>query len=181
MSFKYLKRVGVVTGLVLLTACSDDGGYTDLDRFMEETRSKPRGYVEPLPEFNAYEAFNYASSDKRSPFEVPVDVQLTMMDLQPQSSVEPDFDRPREVLENFNLSDLDMVGTLSDASGARFALVSDSDGGIHRVKAGNYIGTNYGRIIGVNESQIELIEIVPNGRGGWSERPRSLSLDQSEG
>ncbi|MDV2080201.1 pilus assembly protein PilP [Marinobacter xestospongiae] len=181
MLFKFSGRASVIAVLLpALVACSDNSGFGDLDRFMAETRSKPRGYVEPLPEFKAYEAFTYTSADRRSPFEVPVDVQLTMMEQQPQSNVEPDLNRPREVLENFNLNELDMVGTLRGDGGDQFALISDGEGGVHRVRAGNYIGSNYGRIIGVSESRIELIEIVPNGRGGWVERPRSLSLDQSQ-
>lgn len=168
---------------VLLGGCSQGSGFSDLDDFMSETRSKPRGYVEPLPEFKAYEAFNYSAADRRSPFEVPIEAQLTMMDdaAPPAEEIKPDLDRPREVLENFALSDLSMVGTLSNVEdGDLFALVSDGEGGVHRVNTGNYIGTNYGRIIGVSESRIELIEIVPNGRGGWVERPRSLSLDQNQ-
>ncbi|MEC7728529.1 MAG: pilus assembly protein PilP, partial [Pseudomonadota bacterium] len=54
-------------------------------------------------------------------------------------------------------------------------------GGIHRVRTGNYMGQNYGRIVGVSETRIELIEIVPNGRGGWVERPRSLTLEEDAG
>lgn len=164
----------------LLTACSQGSGYSDLDQFMAETRSKPRGFVEPLPEFKAYEAFTYSASDRRSPFEVPVEVQLTMVDEQPQSNIEPDLDRPKEVLENFQLTELNMVGTLrrAEQSSGLFALIKDDTGGIHRVRKGNYMGQNYGRVVGVNETRVELIEIVPNGRGGWVERPRSLSLDE---
>lgn len=165
----------------LLTACSQGEGFSDLDQYMAETRSKPRGHVEPLPEFKAYEAFSYSAADRRSPFEVPIEVQLTMVDQVPESNVEPNLDRPKEVLENYGLTELKMVGTLRGTGGDLFGLVADSDGGIHRVRAGNYMGTNYGRIIGVNDSRIELIEIVPNGRGGWVERPRSLSLDEEEG
>ncbi len=148
---------------------------------MADTRAKPRGHVEPLPEFKAYEAFSYSAADRRAPFEPPVDVQLTMVDEQPVSDVEPDLDRPREVLENFDLKSLTMVGTLQGGvEGNLFALVRDDMGGIHRVRTGNYMGgQNYGRIVGVSETRIELIEIVPNGRGGgWVERPRSLSLDE---
>lgn len=164
----------------LLTACSQGGGFSDLDQFMAEARSKPRGHVEPLPEFKAYEAFTYSASDRRSPFEVPIEVQLTMVDEKPQSDIEPDLDRPKEVLENFQLTELHMVGTLrrADGGGDLFALIKDNTGGIHRVHRGNYMGQNYGRVVGVNETRIELVEIVPNGRGGWVERPRSLSLDE---
>lgn len=164
-----------------LTACSQGNGFSDLDKFMADTRAKPRGHVEPLPEFKAYEAFSYSAADRRAPFEPPIDVQLTMVDQKPESDIEPDLDRPREVLENFDLKALSMVGTLSDTSGSLFALIRDNEGGIHRVRTGNYMGQNYGRIIGVNETRVELIEIVPNGRGGWVERPRSLSLDENEG
>lgn len=162
----------------LLTACSQGSGFSDLDKFMADTRAKPRGHVEPLPEFKAYEAFSYSAADRRAPFEPPIDAQLTMVDNEPVSDVEPDLDRPREVLENFDLKDLNMVGTLTDASGGLFALIRDNAGGVHRVRSGNYMGQNYGRIVGIGESRVELIEIVPNGRGGWVERPRFLSLDE---
>lgn len=162
----------------LLTACSQGNGFSDLDKFMADTRAKPRGHVEPLPEFKAYEAFSYSAADRRAPFEPPIDVQLTMVDDEPVSDVEPDLDRPREALENYDLKSLTMVGTLQGVEGNLFALIRDSAGGIHRVRSGNYMGRNYGRIVGVSETRIELIEIVPNGRGGWVERPRSLSLDE---
>ncbi|MDX5297860.1 MAG: pilus assembly protein PilP, partial [Gammaproteobacteria bacterium] len=48
---------------------------------------------------------------------------------------------------------------------------------IHRVRPGNFMGKNFGRIVGINDSLIELIEIVPSGHGGWVERPRTLSID----
>jgi len=178
MSIKHAVKACSGIGLVVvLTACSQGSGFSDLDQFMAETRAKPRGFVEPLPEFKSYEAFTYSAADRRAPFEPPVDVQLTMMDEQPTSDVEPDLDRPKEVLENFGLKDLRMVGTLSGATDNLFALIRDNTGGIHRVRTGNYMGQSYGRIIGVNETRVELIEIVPNGRGGWVERPRSLTLD----
>ena len=162
----------------LLTACSQGNGFSDLDKFMADTRAKPRGHVEPLPEFKAYEAFSYSAADRRAPFEPPIDVQLTMADEEPVSDVEPDLDRPKEVLENFDLKSLGMVGTLQGVDGNLFALIRDNEGGIHRVRTGNYMGQNYDRVVGVSDTRIELVEIVPNGRGGWVERPRSLSLDE---
>lgn len=162
----------------LLAACTSGDGFSDLDKFMADTRAKPRGHVEPLPEFKAYEAFSYSAADRRAPFEPPMDVQLTMVNEQPVSEVEPDLDRPREVLENFSMNELEMVGTLESKDGVMYALVKDGAGVVHRVRKGNYMGQNYGRIAGISETRIELIEIVPNGRGGWVERPRSLSLDE---
>ncbi|MBW0149395.1 pilus assembly protein PilP [Marinobacter arenosus] len=182
MAVKHAGKAWMGVCLVsLLTACSQGSGFSDLDKFMADTRDRPRGHVEPLPEFKAYEAFSYSAADRRAPFEPPIDVQLTMVDDQPVTDVEPNLDRPREVLENFDLKELDMVGTLQGTSGNLFALIKDGAGGIHRVRTGNYMGQNYGRVVGVNETRIELIEIVPNGRGGWVERPRSLTLNEEEG
>jgi type IV pilus assembly protein PilP len=68
-----------------------------------------------------------------------------------------------------------MVGTL--AQGPRtYALVQDGDGGVHRVQRGDYMGTDHGRIQDIAETAIELIEIVPDGTGGWVERARTVSL-----
>lgn len=166
--------------LLALGGCADQSGFGDLDAFMLEARNAPRGFVEPLPEVQAYEAFVYSATNLRAPFQPPVEVQLTMLDEQPESNVEPDRDRPPELLEQFELDVLRMVGTLrrSVAEGALFALIKDNAGGIHRVRKGNHMGGNYGRVVAIDEGRIELVEIVPNGRGGWLERPRSLTLNE---
>ena len=67
-----------------------------------------------------------------------------------------------------------MVGTLSNASGS-FALLRGA-GGIHRLQVGDYLGRNEGRVVTISESQIEVVEIVPDGAGAWLERPRTLAL-----
>jgi type IV pilus assembly protein PilP len=69
-----------------------------------------------------------------------------------------------------------MVGTLSDDTG-RFALITGA-GGVHRVKVGDYLGRNDGKIVSISDSQVDVIEIVPDGEGGWLERPRSISLKE---
>lgn len=69
-----------------------------------------------------------------------------------------------------------MVGTLSNETGM-YALVSGA-GGVHRLKVGDYLGRNYGRVVNIGESAIEVVEIVPDGEGGWIERPRTLTLKE---
>ena len=68
-----------------------------------------------------------------------------------------------------------MVGTLAQNE-IMFALIEDGEGGVHRVQSGDYIGTDHGKIQMVGETSIELIEIVPDGTGGWVERERTVSL-----
>jgi type IV pilus assembly protein PilP len=173
-------RLGIIIlSLLALSACSSNNGFSDLDRFMAAARAKPRGHVDPLPTFKAYKAFTYSASNRRSPFSPPATVeQLTKKkEVAASSNVKPDFDRPKELLESFSISSLKMVGTLKkDGSGTLWALIEDNQGGIHRVKVGQHMGKNFGKIVAINNSQIDLIEIVPNGHGGWLERPRSLTL-----
>jgi type IV pilus assembly protein PilP len=68
-----------------------------------------------------------------------------------------------------------MVGTLN-AKGATFGLVQTSDGLIHRVSIGNHMGQNYGRILAVTDSEIQLVEIISDGIGGYLERPAAVAL-----
>ena len=68
-----------------------------------------------------------------------------------------------------------MVGTL-ELAGVNYGLVQTSDGLIHRVVPGNYMGQNDGRIVTITESEIELVEIISDGIGGYLEREAAVSL-----
>ena len=74
-----------------------------------------------------------------------------------------------------SLDTLRMVGTLTMDKGL-WALIKASDGTIHRVKKGNYMGRNYGQIIRILDDRIELMEIVPDKPGTWREQQASLAL-----
>jgi type IV pilus assembly protein PilP len=96
--------------------------------------------------------------------------------LQAVSTVRPDESRPREFLEQFTFDSLAMVGTLA-RGGTDWALVRDPDGGIHRVRLGNYLGRNHGKIVELTETYIGVVEIVTDGTtDGWVERPRTIEL-----
>ena len=57
-------------------------------------------------------------------------------------------------------------------------LVNDGKGRVHRVTKGNYLGRNFGEITGINGLEIEILETVPDGKGGWINRPRTLAINQ---
>lgn len=161
--------------ILALTGCGAANDFNDLQSYMDEVRARPKGSIEPLPKFQAYEAFTYSAAALRSPFQPPIKIDLLAKQKGSQK-VKPDEARIKQFLEGFNIEVFEMVGTLSK-DGAVFALVSGA-GGVHRVKVGDYLGRNHGRILAVNEAAIEVIEIVPDGEGGWLERPRSLSLKE---
>lgn len=164
-------------GLVLLglTACDGGSDFADLQAYMDEVRAKPQGVIEPLPTFQPYEAFTYSAAAMRSPFQPPIRVDLQQ---RPKGSaqIKPDESRPRQFLEGFNIEVFQMVGLLANDNG-RFALVGGA-GGVYRVRVGDYLGRNHGRIVAIEDGRIEVVEIVPDGEGGWLERPRTLLLKE---
>ncbi|MBE0483157.1 MAG: pilus assembly protein PilP [Bacterioplanes sp.] len=176
MKSSLITGVAITLAVGLLTGCSSSADTRDLKQFVDDTLSKPRGRIEPIPVFKPYEFFSYSAAGLRSPFELPVVVDTSIAVKSDLASVRPNLDRPREHLERFPIGDLSMVGTMQGAEGALWALIRDGSGGVVRIKTGQYIGQNHGRITDISEYRINLIEIVPNGLGGWIERPRTLAL-----
>ena len=175
-----LKTLLLVLSSFLLAGCYGQKGLDDLKVFMVDVKSQPHGRIEPLPEFRAYESFSYGASDLRSPFSKPVIIEILEAEIEESSSVYPNFDRSKEYLERFAISTLAMVGTLSREGGSLWALITDENGDVHRVKEGNYMGQNHGEILVVTELSVQVMEIVPDGDGGWVQRPRAIQIEGIE-
>jgi type IV pilus assembly protein PilP len=154
-----------------LAACGSD--MDDLDSYINSVKARPGGRIEPLPEITPYEVFTYVADAEglRSPF-VPDTPQAAGP---AAGGASPDPDRPAEFLESFPLDTLRMVGTL-DINETVYGLVQTSDGLIHRVVPGNYMGQNDGRITNITESEIVLVEIISDGIGGYIERDAAIGL-----
>lgn len=155
---------------VALGGCGSD--MDELDSYITKIKQRPGGRIEPLPEITPYEVFMYEADDEgiRPPFQ-PDSPQSSGVG----SGTRPDPDRVPEFLESFPLDTLRMVGTL-DMSDTTYGLVQTSDGLIHRVISGNYMGQNDGRITAITESEITLVEIISDGIGGYIERDAAISL-----
>ena len=173
------RKHATIAALVMalgLTACSTD--ISDLRTFVEETKKSQKPKVSPLPQIKPYETFRYAANHLRDPFEpfTPAQPAKTVTVAGKKGTgPKPIEGRPREALEAYPLDVLRMVGIL-EQSNTMWALLKGGDGTIHRVKTGNYVGQNHGRITSISEEKISLTEIIPDGLGGWIERPASLAL-----
>jgi type IV pilus assembly protein PilP len=89
--------------------------------------------------------------------------------------------REKGYLETFSLDLLEMVGTITHADEPGiWALIRDPNGEVHQVGVGEYLGNAYGQIVSISERKLDLVEIIPNGRGGWMKRPRTLSLEAQD-
>jgi type IV pilus assembly protein PilP len=167
----------ILTLLVLvvgLTACgrgvtSSPGDAPNLEKWVAEVKNRPAPPLDPLPVMQQFETFEYAAENLRDPF------SSAFSDESGGSGPRPDPNRPRQTLEQFPLDSMNMVGTIGSGSGV-VGLVMAPDKVTYRVQPGMYMGQNEGRITAVHEDRIDLVELVPDGAGGWLERPASVAL-----
>jgi len=163
-------RLLVLTIYLMIVACSS-ADYSDLDTFIANSGEGLRGQVDPLPEVKQHHSFTYKAFDISNPFVPRRSEQVRSAG----SGIQPDLNRRKEALENFPLESLSMVGSL-EKDGHIFALVKSPEGTLHRVKEGNYLGQDFGKINGIAESEIKVVEIVQDGVDEWMERSNKLML-----
>jgi type IV pilus assembly protein PilP len=162
----------------LSAGCSMGGSdMSDLQKFVADQQSKPRGSIEPLPPLVTYDAYIYNVTALRSPFEPPIEIKELVKSGDPK--IKPDWTREREFLETFGIESLSMLGTLKK-DGVFWALIKDGLGGINRVTVGNYLGKDHGQIVAASATEVNLVEIVSDGLGGWLQRPRTLKLVEKD-
>ncbi|MCF6288235.1 MAG: pilus assembly protein PilP [Proteobacteria bacterium] len=160
---------------LLLMSCTKN--MSDLDRYFEDARNIPPQQIKPLPEINSPEVFVYEAEDERDPFSNDLQL-LRERNVEVAQAVDgagPDLNRRKEILENYPLDGLYMVGIYVQEDNY-WGLIEDPEGIIHRVSKGEYMGQNYGKITAVEEDQISLSEWVSDGLGGWTQKEASLAL-----
>jgi type IV pilus assembly protein PilP len=160
--------LGVVLAALVAAGCS--GGQSDLQKWIDATKKKPGGRIQPLPEVKPYETYVYAAGNLRSPFQPQGPNAANGLAAARASS-----HRNREFLEGFSLDTLKMVGTFKVGNNF-YGLVQSKDGLVHKVQPGNYMGQNDGKVTEITGGRISLVEIIPDGLGGYIERPASLAL-----
>jgi Tfp pilus assembly protein PilP len=78
--------------------------------------------------------------------------------------------RIQEALEQFELSSLKLVSLSPNPEPRlRSAYIQDPKGYWYLVIEGSYMGKDQGRIREISVKGIHLVEIVPDGSGGWKE------------
>ncbi|WP_432723618.1 pilus assembly protein PilP [Jeongeupia wiesaeckerbachi] len=158
-----------------LTGCFGEEN-SDLKAWMKEQSDGLRGKVEPLPEVKPYTPFTYDAFSLVEPFRAS---KMEVAKRSNNSGLAPNMNRPREVLENYDLEKLRMVGTLQQGKVIQ-ALIRAPDGNLYRVKPGSYMGQNFGMVTGISEGEVKLKEIVEDSGGDWVERETALPLDDAE-
>lgn len=167
---------GICLMLLLgMVACGGDD-FSDLNKYVQEIKARPKGSIDPLPESKPVESFVFQPEGLRDPFRpIEKNIDENSLDMAGGGGIRPDTERRKEELEAHSLDSLRMVGTLNDAKGL-WGLVKSKDGTVHSVQVGNHMGQNYGKIVRILEDKIELMEIVPDKPGTWREQQATLAL-----
>ena len=170
-----LLALSVTLLVVTLAGCAQSR--SELETYIAEVKQRPGRPVPPLPKMQEFETFEYAAHDMRDPFaKIATDQSEESDAVAAGNGIRPDRTRRKEELEGYPLDALDMVGTMGSGVDI-FGLVKDPNGVVHRVKTSNFLGQNDGKILGIYEDRIELVELFPNGLGGWEERRSAIALD----
>ncbi len=166
----FAKTAPVLACLLILAGCTR--GQSDLETWVAKAKAEPAPPLQPLPVMQQFESFEYAAGTLRDPFSPPVP------DRNEGSGPRPDPERRKEVLEAFPLDSMNMAGTIGAGKGL-VGLLTAPDKVTYRIRPGNYLGQNDGRVTAVYEDHIEIVELVPDGAGGWLERPAKIALEDN--
>ena len=157
---------------ISLVGC--DSRIDAVNQQMADIRNQQPLPIEPAPVFAPVPLFNYASHQLKSPF-MPSSLAAELK-IMAGKRVYPNLNRQPQPLESYALEALNMKGSMRGKMNETIALIQTPDKQIERIQVGSYLGMNQGRVVKISPTQIDLIEIVPDGRDGYVERPRTLVL-----
>lgn len=173
-----MRNLAIIAAVLFLAACGGDE-HQDLKEELKGLTKDMRGRIEPLPVVKPYEPVPYKALDLPDPFgAAKIELAIAAAAKSKAGANAPDASRPKEPLEAYPLESLKMVGTLAQ-KGVNYALVR-ADASVYRVKAGNYMGQNFGIITGITDSQINLKELVQDASGDWTERKSALQIVEAD-
>ena len=168
----------LVFGALTLSACGTSD--QELQSWMTDQRNQSRPKIERLPEPTKFAPQGYTQDGVVEPFSNQKLAQALKRDSNQSAAntalIAPELARRKEPLEASPLDAVAMVGSLIKA-GKPVALVR-VDNLLYQVRAGNYLGQNFGRITKVSETGLSLREIVQDAAGEWIERIATLQLQE---
>ncbi|HEY5801039.1 MAG TPA: pilus assembly protein PilP [Burkholderiaceae bacterium] len=164
--------------LALLAGCTASG-VEEVKQWMETTKKETPVRVKPLSPPKVFTPFPYAVHTELDPYDVnKLLAELARAQAANANGLAPDTTRRKELLENFPLDTMKMVGVIQK-DGVRTALIQ-MEKAVYQVKAGNYIGQNYGRIVAIGDKAVDIKETVQDAAGDWVERQTRLELQENQ-
>lgn len=178
------RHLASLTFAALLCGCVAKD-MSDLDNYASQVLSRKGGEIEPLPPIKPYERYLYRAAElgMRDPFKSFIEEQRKVeqvdqvFDARQQEYANEVMTHNREELEGHELDTLRMVGVLENVDNL-WGIVRDPRGTVHRIRVGNYVGRNYGKVINIQEDRIDVREITQDAQGRYEERGATLALSE---
>jgi type IV pilus assembly protein PilP len=175
MKFRLAPVAASAAAGLLLAGCSADT--EELKGWMAQQRLEVKPSVQPLVPPRRFDPAPYNGTRTVEPFSTQkLTVAIKQETRQPNSLLSAELNRRKDPLESFPLDSMSMVGSYQ-RQGQPYALLR-VDNLLYQVKAGDYLGQNYGKIVKITETEIALREIVQDAAGEWIERPGTLQLQE---
>jgi len=177
----YFSNSFILAVVVILGGCVGGGNKDDLIQWTDQLRSTTKPHITPINEPTQFFPQDYTASSHIVPFD-PLKLTQALRRESTQNVgsadlIAPELDRRKEPLEAYPLDAMTMVGSLNK-EGMPTALLT-VDGLLYQVRLGNYLGQNYGKIVGITETNLQLREIVQDSMGDWEERMTTLELQET--
>jgi type IV pilus assembly protein PilP len=170
-----MRRLPVFLCVLVLAGCSGD--LDEVRQWMEQERKDAKPTVTPLLPPKKFLPQPYEAGTGVDPFSTQkLSVAIRQEAAQPNSLLTAEINRRKEPLEAYPLDTMSMVGSLT-REGRRYALLR-VDNLLYQVRAGDYLGQNFGRITKISETEITLREVVQDAAGEWIERTSTLQLQE---
>jgi len=168
----------LLAGAALLAGCSGSD-VAEVKSWMADVDKNSHVNVKPLAEPKTFIPFAYSVREQTDPFDPnKLLAELARAAAQGNNPLRPDDKRRREFLETFPIDTMKMVGTITKG-GVAYGLVQ-IDRAVYQVKAGQWIGQNFGKVTGVADTAITIKETVQDAGGEWVERMSKLELQESK-
>jgi type IV pilus assembly protein PilP len=162
----------------LLTGCGDSD-VKEVRDWMDQVKRDTRPAVKPLSEPKDFIPYAYGDRQAVDPFSPnKLLAELARAAEARPDPNKPDLQRPKELLENYPLDTMQMVGVLQKG-GVNYALLQ-IDRAVYQVHSGQRIGPNFGVVTRVGEDAINIREVVQDAAGEWVERMAKLELQSKE-
>lgn len=163
-------KLFILSSIIVLAGCSED---SNLQAWMNSTRLEAKKKIRPAQPPEPMPVVTYFTPQLTGPDAFSVGKLRAAF----QNGNAPDLNRPKELLENFSLENLELVGTIGTSDNLSGLIRVDKH--IYTVKVGNHLGQNFGRISKITTDKIEIIEVVEDAQGNWVNRPAELLLSNS--
>lgn len=150
--FKKLSNISLCLLIILslnLAGCTNGQHRKEVEQYITKIKAQPPQPLPPLPPVKEYPIPKYEVADLRSPF-------------QPNAAQELNATRPKEALENFPLDSLRLVGIIT-RDHRMWGLITAPDGKLYQITVGQHLGQNDGRVVGVHEKYLDIIEMIEEG------------------